>query len=535
MIDFLVDNPFVLLFLVLGVGYLLGKVRVGGFGLGVSAVLFVGLAFGALSPRITLPEFVYQLGLVMFVYTVGVSAGPGFLGTLRRRALGANLAVVLVLTSSALLAGVLGRSLGMSRAATAGIYTGATTNTPALAAVLQHQSETHTERARAVTDPVLGYSVAYPFGVLGMLVAVWAAHRLWGRRTVSGTDEDEALVNLTALVTATGAAGRNTSELMREHGWTVVLSRVRRGDDSEVPHADFVLREGDLVVVVGPVREAERVVRTLGMRAGEELPLDRTELDARRMFVSASEPVGQRIADLRLPERFGAIITRVRRGDMDRLARPDIVLEPGDRVRVVASRDRMPEVTRFFGDSYRTLSEIDVASFSLGLVAGLLLGLVPVPLPGGGTFRLGMAGGPLVIGLALGALERTGPFTWQLPYNANLTLRQLGAVLFLGGVGVRSGYAFADTIGSGDGVGMLLAGGAVTCLAALLMVWIGRAVLRVPVDVLCGIVAGMQTQPAVLAFAVEQTGDDLPNTGYASVYPVATIAKIVLAQVLLAF
>jgi len=235
----------------------------------------------------------------------------------------------------------------------------------------------------------------------------------------------------------------------------------------------------------------------------------------------------------RLTERFEAIITRVRRGDIDRLARPDIVLEPGDRVRVVAPRDRMHEVTRFFGDSYRMLSEIDVASFSLGLVAGLLLGLVPVPLPGGGTFRLGMAGGPLVVGLALGALERTGPFTWQLPYNANLTLRQLGAVLFLAGIGVRSGYAFADALGSGEGVSMLLAGGAVTCLAALLMVWIGRALLRAPVDVLCGMIAGMQTQPAVLAFAVEQTGDDLPNTGYASVYPVATISKIVLAQLLL--
>jgi putative transport protein len=535
MIDFLVDNPFVLLFRVLGLGYLLGKVRVGGFGLGVSAVLFVGLAFGALSPRITLPEFVYQLGLVLFVYTVGVSAGPGFLGTLRRRALGANLAVVLVLTVSAVLAGVLGRSLGVSRAATAGMYTGATTNTPALAGVLQHQSEAHAGRERALTDPVLGYSVAYPFGVLGMLVAVWGAHRLWGRRTGAGGEEDERLVNLTAFVTASGAAGRTTSELQREHGWTVVISRVRRGDEAEVPHGDFVLREGDLVVVVGPVREAERMVATLGARAGEELPLDRTELDARRMFVSASEPVGQRIVDLRLPERFGAIITRVRRGDVDRLARPDTVLEPGDRVRVVAGRDRMPEVTRFFGDSYRKLSEIDVASFSLGLVAGLLLGLVPLPMPGGGTFRLGMAGGPLLVGLVLGALERTGPFTWQLPYNANLTLRQLGAVLFLAGVGVRSGYAFVQTVGSGDGVSMLLAGGAVTCLSAMLMIAIGRVVLRVPVDVLTGIIAGMQTQPAVLAFAVEQTGDDLPNTGYASVYPVATIAKIVLAQVLLVF
>jgi putative transport protein len=189
-------------------------------------------------------------------------------------------------------------------------------------------------------------------------------------------------------------------------------------------------------------------------------------------------------------------------------------------------------VTRFFGDSYRTLSEIDVAAFALGLVGGLLIGLVPVPMPGGGDFRLGMAGGPLVVGLVLGALERTGPITWQLPYNANLTLRQLGAVLFLAGVGVRSGHAFVDTLRSSEGLVVLGVGAAVTALAALLVVWVGRKALHVPVDVLCGIVAGMQTQPAVLAFAVEQAGDDLPNTGYASVYPVATIAKIVLAQVL---
>jgi putative transport protein len=251
------------------------------------------------------------------------------------------------------------------------------------------------------------------------------------------------------------------------------------------------------------------------------------------MFVSASEPVGQRIGDLRLPERFGAIITRVRRGDVDRLAHPDTVLEPGDRVRVVAPRERMDEVTRYFGDSYRNLSEIDVAAFSLGLVAGLLIGLIPMPIPGLGTFRLGLAGGPLVVGLLLGALERTGPITWQLPYNANLTLRQLGAVLFLAGVGVRSGHAFLGTVQSSAGLVMLAAGAALTCVAGLLAIGLGRVVLRVDVDVLCGMAAGLQTQPAVLAFAVEQAGSDLPNTGYASVYPIATIAKIVLAQVLL--
>jgi putative transport protein len=532
-VDFLVENPFVLLFLVLGLGYLAGRVRIGGFGLGVSAVLFVGLAFGALSPRITLPEFVYQLGLILFVYTVGVAAGPGFLGALRRRGLAANLLVVGVLTVAAAIALVAGRAANLSPGLTAGVFTGATTNTPALAAVLQHQEESADDDPGAVTEPVLGYSVAYPFGVLGMVVAVWAARRLGRRRTAPPSATDEELVNLTARVTSPDVVGRSVSQLMREHRWSVVLSRVRRGDEAEVPSADFVLRPDDLVVVVGPAAAAERAVTELGERAAEELPLDRSELDARRMFVSATEPIGQRIGDLGLIERFGAIVTRVRRGDADRLARVDTVLEPGDRVRIVAPRERMEAVTRFFGDSYRMLSEIDVAAFGLGIVAGLLLGLVPIPMPGGGSFRLGMAGGPLVVGLVLGALERTGPITWQLPYNANLTLRQLGAVLFLAGVGIRSGHAFVGTVRSSEGLVMLVVGAAVTVAAAVLAVWLGMALLRVPVDVLCGIVAGMQTQPAVLAFAVEQSGDDLPNTGYASVYPVATIAKIVLAQVLL--
>ena len=532
MIDFLVDNPFVLLFLVLGSGSLIGKVRIGGFGLGISAVLFVGLAFGELSPRITLPELVYQLGLILFVYTVGVSAGPGFLGTLRRRGLPANLLVVVVLAGVTVTAAVLGRATGQLPAVTAGVFAGATTNTPALAAILQHAAESQVQDPRAVSDSVIGYSVAYPFGVLGMILAVWAARRLWRPHDPEHAGDDQ-LVNFTVRVTQPAVAGRSVGAIVREHGWPVVLSRVRRGDEAEVPPGDFVLRPGDLLVVVGRTADVERVVRTLGERALEDLPLDRSELDMRRIFVSSSEPVGQRIGDLRLLEHFGAIVTRVRRGDVDRLARPDMVLEPGDRVRVVAPRERMDEITRYFGDSYRHLSEIDVAAFSLGLVAGLLLGLVPVPIPGAGTFRLGLAGGPLVVGLLLGALERTGPITWQLPYNANLTLRQLGVVLFLAGVGVRSGHAFLGTLRSADGLLMLAVGSALTCAAALLAIALGRFVLRVHVDVLCGMLAGMQTQPAVLAFAVEQAGSELPSNGYASVYPIATIAKIVLAQVLL--
>jgi putative transport protein len=185
------------------------------------------------------------------------------------------------------------------------------------------------------------------------------------------------------------------------------------------------------------------------------------------------------------------------------------------------------------GDSFRALSEIDVMTFSLGLALGLLIGIVPIPLPGGVIFSLGFAGGPLVVALALGALSRTGPMVWTLPYNANLTLRQLGLILFLAGVGTRAGYAFVTTFTNGAGLTVFAAGAAITLTVATFALFVGRFVLRMPMNVLIGLVAGLQTQTALLGFALEQTDDDLPNIGYTTAYPIATVTKIVLAQVLL--
>jgi putative transport protein len=211
----------------------------------------------------------------------------------------------------------------------------------------------------------------------------------------------------------------------------------------------------------------------------------------------------------------------------------DTVLEPGDRVRVVARREHLDAVSTFFGNSYRALSEIDILTFSLGLAVGVLLGLVPIPLPGGVTVRLGLAGGPLVVALVLGAVQRTGPLVWALPYNANLTLRQVGLILFLAGVGTRAGHAFVTTLVQGAGPMLFAAGAAVTCATALGTLWVGYHLLRIPLGLLVGMLAGLQTQPAVLGFALERTRNDLPNVGYAAVYPIATIAKILLAQALL--
>jgi putative transport protein len=535
MIELLLENPLLLLFVVLGGGYIVGRIRIGGFSLGISAVLFVGLGIGALHPDMRLPDLVYLLGLILFVYTVGLSAGPGFVSSFRHGGAKDNALVVMVLVVACTVTLGGARLLGIEGSFAAGVYTGSLTNTPALAAVLQYQTDTapQADVDRAVAEPVIGYSMSYPFGVLGMVMAVYLLRRV---RPGAGTSEQadgsgaEDLIRTSVVVTADRYVGIELATLMRQTGWRVLFTRHADGKEVEIPHPDTVLHHGDVLSVIGESSDVERVVDALGEPAAVDLALDRTDIDYRRIFVSNDALVGRTIGDLGLLNRFGAIITRVRRGDLDRMARADTVLELGDRIRVVAPRDRMSSLSSYFGDSYRKLSEIDVASFSLGIVAGLLLGMVPIPLPGGTSFTLGPAGGPLLIGLLVGALGHTGPFTWQLPYNASLTLRQLGAVLFLAGVGTRSGYAFVDTLAQGAGIELLLLGVVVTALSALLVILGGVFLLRTPTGVLAGIVGGLVTQPAVLAFAVERTGSDLPNTGYATVYPVATITKILLAQ-----
>jgi len=336
-------------------------------------------------------------------------------------------------------------------------------------------------------------------------------------------------------VTRAAPIAETLHDLTREHGWDVNFGRLKRDGKVALAAGDARLAPGDLVSLVGTPEELAEVTAYLGQESDEHLDLDRTEFDYRRVFVSNPKIAGQSLGDLNLPQQFGAIATRVRRGDIEMLAHDNTVLELGDRVRVTARREELDAISRFFGDSYRALSEIDVLSFSLGIGLGLLVGLIPIPLPGGLVFRLGFAGGPLLVALILGALGRTGPLVWTLPYSANLTLRQIGLIMFLAGVGTRAGYAFVSTFAQGGGIRLFVAGTLITTLTALATLWIGYRVLKISMSLLIGMLAGLQTQPAVLGFALEQTENDLPNLGYASMFALAVIVKIILAQLLVAF
>lgn len=537
MIDLLAENPLLLLFVVAAIGYPLGQLKVGGFSLGIAAVLFVGLGAGALDARLELPKLFYLFGLVIFVYTIGLAGGRAFFDAFRRSGLRDNgLTLALISIAFALTLG-LAHLFGYNGALAAGLFCGSLTNTPALAAVVETLT-TADPAHRAL--PVVGYSVAYPMGVIGGIVAIALVRHMFRVDLAKEAEElrdlgasGERLVNRTVRVTRPDIINLSLDAWRDTEHWKVMFGRYQRGEEVGLLRMGSVAQVGDLVGLVGSEEDLAPVVAFLGEPAEVALDLDRHQLDFRRIFVSNGDLAGKTLAELRLPQTKGALITRIRRGDIDLLPTADTRLELGDRVRVICRRDRMDGVTQYFGDSYRRLSEIDVMSFGLGIALGMLLGLIPIPLPDGGTLELGLAGGPLVAALILGAIGRTGPIIWLMPYSANLTLRQLGLVLFLAGVGTRSGHAFLETLSAGGGMTMFLGTAAITCGVSFATLVVGYKVLKIPFSLLSGLLSGLSTQPATLAYAAEQTGNDLPQVGYAAVFPMATVSKIILAQLIL--
>ena len=389
--DVCADNPLVLLFVLVGLGSAIGAVRFRSFSLGPAAVLFVALAFSAYDERLKLPVVIGQLGLVLFAYTIGVAAGPSFFATVRSGGRSVALVVGLLVLAAATTLGV-GHLLGLSGPVLSGVYAGSLTNTPALAASIEQLSS---------AEPTVGYSVTYLFGVLGMLLAAGVSLRTTRRASVGsthgdgrgpgpddGSDEVPRLDQRTLRVDVEGLPTLVALAARYEH--KVVFSRVMRGDAPghpgrlDVASDDVTPVVGDILTVVGDTEVVERVVRDLGHPSTVPLVLDRSRLDFRRITVSKRDVAGRSLEHLALTRRFGATATRVRRGDVDLLATDDLVIQLGDRVRVVARREAMPDVAAFLGDSERGASDLNPVGLALGLSLGLLIGLVTVPMPGGG-------------------------------------------------------------------------------------------------------------------------------------------------------
>jgi putative transport protein len=542
LVDLLAQNQLLLLFVVIGIGFFVGNIQVGGFRLGVAAVLFVGIAFGAVDRRLDLPEHIYVIGLVLFVYAIGLQAGPSFFVSFQKRGARANMAVISLLFLSAVVLIVIWKILHLPGPAAVGLFCGALTNTPALAATVETvKSLTAGMSPQAAemhaNSPVITYGLAYPFGVLGVILWLFVAAKVYKIDFTKEAKESqpEEIIRRIYRITNPALIGKTAKDLMattKNPGF--VLSRIKKRKETSIVYPETVFSADDRVIVVGTEEALERARLFLGEQSREEIdhgePIE-TGFMYRRVFVSNNEVVGKSLEELDLERRFDATITRLRRGDVDFVPALDTTLELGDRIRVVTRRHNIDRITAFFGDSVKSISETDFLSLSLGIVLGVFLGMIPIPLPNGSIFRLGFAGGPLIMGLILGRLERTSVITWSIPFSANLVLRQVGLVFFLAAIGTKAGHGFVETFRQG-GLSIILAGAVLTTFISLSSIYVGYKFLKLPMSAVMGMVTGLQTQPACLAYANQQAKNELPNVWYATVYPAAMIAKIFLAQIL---
>ncbi|MDR3106655.1 MAG: transporter, partial [Bifidobacteriaceae bacterium] len=453
-IEFLAGQPVLLMFILVGIGSALGEIRIKGVAIAAAAVLFIAIAFSAwgTSKNVVMPlehlEILGTFGLVLFTYTVGVLSGSNFFASLRAgwRTI---LAMIGLLAGCAAIAFGGGKLLSLDGATVGGTLSGAVTNTPMLAAVRSASGDPN--------GPTIGYAVAYVFGVLGMLIFAQLALR----QAPKDTDAPAPLVSRTIRVETDSMP--SIAGLEERYEGHIKFTRVRHGEHNPILAAneDDVLRRDDLVTVVGPAVSVQAVTRELGHKSSHDLISDRRYLDFRRITVSNPILSGRTIEELDLEERFSARIIRVRRGDVDMLGEPNLVLQTGDRVRVVAARPQMDALSKYFGDSARGLADINPVGFAIGLALGIGLGLLPIPL-GSFTFKLGAAAGTLLIGLIFGRLGRVGPFVTTMPTSSSQAISELGLLMFLSQAGIAAGTQIASAFASGEWLKILCLGVAVT-------------------------------------------------------------------------
>lgn len=509
------SHPLLTLFLVMAVGAAVGAIRVGPVRLGAAGALFVALFLSAINPALSEGfTLVQQVGLALFVYTVGIASGAT-IGTALRSNIPLMMGAVIASVTGAMVAGFVGDWLELPRGLSTGLFTGALTAAPALDAATRLADD---------GSPAVGYSTGYPVGVIvGLIMVSIVAGMKWPGKKDTAPLAGRGLHALTVRVTRATLP----KDIPAWANQSVQFSYVRREGKTRVLMPGEELREDDLVVVVGEPGEPEKVVEAIGKLSPIHLDDDRSEVAFERIVLSNDDLPGKTVGALRLPARYGALATRVRRGDLDLLAREDLPLQAGDHIAVVVPREQIEAVTSYLGDSQKSVAELDSLSIGVGLVLGILVGMVAVPLPGGQMFQLGMAAGPLLVGLLLGALRRTGPLVWSMPESVNLTIRHLGMLLFLAALGLSAGPQVAELLRSSMGMKAILLSFLVAFVGCAVMVAVGL-VTGMSAPRTAGGVAGFLGQPAVFQAAEARIRDERIESAYSVLFALAILVKILL-------
>src|SRR6476469_1133805 len=515
--DIIGSQPILTAFLAIGVGYLAGQISIFGFSLGVGAVLFVGLAIGAFAPKAQIVGPIGLTGLIMFLYGIGILYGRQFFEGVVGAGRKYNLLALVACLAGLLVALGLGHMFNIKIGHTLGLYAGSMTSTATLQAALEVTKS---------KDPSIGYSIAYPFGVIGPILCIYFMTRMVKPKFPAKAQR----FHMGEISIGANFAGRTLDELTKELDEAQV-TRVRKAGQNIVPTGDTVLSAGDAVLVV---TESQKAIANAAAKIGKlepgRLASDRADLDYIRVFVGKANVVGIPLARLPMPSGLPAHLLHVRRYDAELVPTPDLMLEFGDRVGVLTPPDRKEEIRKHFGDTVKATAEFSYVSLGLGMVMGVLLGLIPIPIPGVGIVTLGIGGGPLIVALILGKLRRTGPMLWTMPLPANIVLRNFGLAMFLATVGVNAGQPFVRTV-TESGPTMLFIGVAVLLTTVFIVLVVGHYVLKIPYDDLVGVASGATGNPAILVYSTKLAPTERPDIGYAMIFPSMTLVKVIAVQI----
>jgi putative transport protein len=512
------SQPILTAFLAIGLGYLVGQISIGGFSLGVGAVLFVGLAIGAFAPKAQITGPIGLTGLIMFLYGIGILYGRQFFEGMVGVGQKYNLLALVACIAGLFVALGLGHIFGIKIGHTLGIYAGSMTSTASLQAALDVVKD---------KEPSIGYSIAYPFGVIGPILCIYFMTRIVKPKFLAKAQR----FHMGEISIGERFAGRRLSDVTTEALSDLQVTMVRKGEHNFVPTPDTVLSAGDGVLVVAEREEAiAKAAAQLGKLEPGRLASDRADLDYIRVFVGKANVVGVPLARLPMPAGYPTHLLHVRRYDADLVPTPDLMLEFGDRVGVLMPPERKDEIRRHFGDTVKAAAEFSYVSLGIGMVLGVLLGLIPIPIPGVGNVTLGIGGGPLIVALILGKLRRTGPMLWTMPLPANIVLRNFGLAMFLATVGVNAGQPFVRTVAE-SGFTMLFIGVAVLLTTVFIVLLVGHYLLKIPYDDLVGVASGATGNPAILVYSTKMAPTERPDIGYAMIFPSMTLVKVIAVQI----
>lgn len=535
-----------LLSLVAVIGLWIGHIKVRGVSLGIGGVLFGGILvshfmtqYGVKLDGHTL-HFIQEFGLILFVYTIGIQVGPGFFASLRQSGLKLNAFAVMIVGISGILVILLHKIFDVPLPVILGIFSGAVTNTPSLGAGQQILTELGGESITAVMG--MGYAIAYPFGIIGILLAMWLIRIIFKINVDKEADEFDSATNnkkdglstLNVRITNPNLNGLMLQEFPDFELHEVVYSRIKRNDELFVPKVHTQIQIGDILHLVGTKTALHKMQLILGEEVNVSLSTKGTMYRTERAVVTNEKVFGKQIRQLMLKGKYDVVISRLNRAGVELVPNGQMTLQFGDVLNLVGRQEDIEAVMAIIGNAQQKLQQVQMLPIFIGVGLGVLLGSIPIYLPGFPVaFKLGLAGGPLVVALILARIGSIKKLYWFMPPSANLALREIGIVLFLAVVGWKAGGNFLNTLLSNDGLAWIGYGAIITFIPLIVTGLVARIYGKLNYLSLCGLLAGSMTDPPALAFANGiKEGNGAAALSYATVYPLVMFCRIILPQIL---